>query len=93
MDFSVKVVPWQAQKLEIGICGVFLPFEVICRPAPTRISEIRICGTQIFSFYTKCDKKLIGQPRKKKINFCNFLFPQKNRTLKFFKIKEKISVF
>jgi hypothetical protein len=25
----------------------FLPFEVICRPAPTRISEIHISGIQI----------------------------------------------
>jgi hypothetical protein len=48
MGFSVKVVPEQAQKLEIGIFCVFLPFEVICRPAPTVISEIRICGIQIF---------------------------------------------
>jgi hypothetical protein len=50
MGFSVKVVPWQALKLEIGIFCVFLTFEVICRPAPTRIVEIRICGIQIFYF-------------------------------------------
>jgi hypothetical protein len=51
MGFSVKVVPWQAQKLEIGIFCVFLPFEVIFRPAPTRISKTKLQKKTFFQAF------------------------------------------
>jgi hypothetical protein len=58
-----------SQELKIGIFCFFWPSEVICRPAPTLISKIRISGVQIFLFYTNCEKKLFGHSRKKKIFF------------------------
>jgi hypothetical protein len=53
MGFSVKVVPEQAQKLETCIFCVFLPFEVICRPAPTRISVIDFFSTFFRIFFSE----------------------------------------
>jgi hypothetical protein len=43
----------------------FFPFEVICRPAPTRIFVISISGAQIFEFYTKQEKKVLETQEKK----------------------------
>jgi hypothetical protein len=57
-EFQCECRPRAGSKVRNRHFCVFLPFEVICWPAPTRISEIRICGIQIFLFYTNCEKKL-----------------------------------